>query len=88
VVSPFVFSVPTDVSVSSNHEVDAAFWIPLRLLSEPGAATEYLHALEDGEHLRFPAIAYESHLIWGLTHRIMSEFLEVVRAGSRPREGT
>ena len=86
VVTPFVFAVPADVAVTSNHEVAAAFWIPLAQLSEPGAATEYLHALEDGEELRFPAIAYESLVIWGLTHRIMSEFLEVVRACTRTRD--
>jgi 8-oxo-dGTP pyrophosphatase MutT (NUDIX family) len=79
VVSPFVFAVPSDSGVTPNHEVAAAFWIPLRLLSGPGAATEYLHALASGEELRFPAIAYESRVIWGLTHRIMTGFLDLVR---------
>lgn len=79
VVSPFVFAVPAGTVVRPNHEVAAAFWIPLRLLAEPGAATEYLHALASGEELRFPAIAYESRVIWGLTHRIMTGFLDIVR---------
>lgn len=79
VVSPFVFAVPADTTTRLNHEVAAAFWSPLRMLAEPGAATEYLHALEDGEELRFPAIAYESRVIWGLTHRIMTDFLGLVR---------
>jgi 8-oxo-dGTP pyrophosphatase MutT (NUDIX family) len=79
IVSPFVFSVPAGSVARPNAEVAAAFWIPLRTLAAPGAATEYLHALASGEELRFPAIAYESHVIWGLTHRIMTGFLEVVR---------
>ena len=79
VVSPFVFSAPMDAATTPNHEVAAAFWIPLRDLAAPGAATEYLHALASGEELRFPAIAYESHVIWGLTHRIMTGFLDIVR---------
>jgi 8-oxo-dGTP pyrophosphatase MutT (NUDIX family) len=79
VVSPFVFSVPADSATIPNHEVEAAFWIPLRELAAPGAVTEYLHALASGEELRFPAIAYESHVIWGLTHRIMTGFLDIVR---------
>ena len=79
VISPYAYAVPAGTDTRPNHEVDAAFWIPLRTLSSPGAATEYLHALASGEELRFPAIAYESHVIWGLTHRIMTEFLEIVR---------
>lgn len=82
VVSPFVFSVPAASTTRLNHEVDGAYWIPVRDLAAPGAATEYLHALASGEELRFPAIAYESHVIWGLTHRIMTEFLAIVRRAS------
>lgn len=79
VVAPFVFAVTSGVDLVLNHEVADAFWIPLRTLTAPGSATEYLHALAEGEELRFPAIAYESHVIWGLTHRIMTEFLDIVR---------
>lgn len=79
VVAPFVFSVSAGTTTNLNHEVERTYWIPLRDLSAPGAATEYLHALADGAELRFPAIAYESHVIWGLTHRIMTGFLDTVR---------
>ena len=54
-------------------------WVPLRHLGAPGAATEYLHALASGEALRFPAIGYREHVIWGLTYRILSQFLEIAR---------
>lgn len=83
VISPFVYSVPTSPDLDLNYEVAAAFWIALQELSAPGAATEYLHALASGEELRFPAIAYESHVIWGLTHRIMTDFLDIVRRALR-----
>ena len=77
VVSPFVFSVPAGAGTVANHEVDVAVWIPLRELVRPGAATEYLHALGSGEHLRFPALGYREYVIWGLTHRILTQFLEL-----------
>jgi 8-oxo-dGTP pyrophosphatase MutT (NUDIX family) len=86
VVSPFVFSAPAGAATTPNHEVAMTYWIPLRDLSAPGAATEYLHALASGEELRFPAIAYESHVIWGLTHRIMTDFLDVVRLARAGQE--
>src|SRR3546814_1785192 len=40
VVSPYAFSIYAGVAATLNDEVDAAFWIPLRQLAAPGAATE------------------------------------------------
>src|SRR5690606_14548346 len=80
VISPFVFATRRDTIVRPNEEVAAAFWVPVTVLGSPGAATEYLHVLAHGEELRFPAIAYQSHVIWGLTHRIMIDFLRFVPA--------
>lgn len=79
-VAALVFVVPGDTSIRLNHEVDQALWIPLRELLAPHAATEYLHALESGERYRFPALGYRDYVIWGLTHRILSQFIEIVRA--------
>ena len=79
VVSPFVFSAPADSTVQLNHEVALALWIPVSHLSDPGSATEYLHALSGGASLRFPAIGYAEHVIWGITHRIIEQFLEIAR---------
>ena len=78
VVSPFVFAVPGAEGVHPNHEVALAVWIPLGHLADRGSATEYLHALSSGSLLRFPAISYQEHVIWGLTHRIITQFLELV----------
>ena len=80
VISPFVFAAHRGVAIDPNHEVDAAFWVPIPALTAPGAATEYLHVLAHGEELRFPAIAYQSHVIWGLTHLIMTDFLRHLSA--------
>lgn len=78
-VSAFVFAVPSYTAVRINFEVAAAFWIPLRELTAPGAATEYLYTLRGEPSLRFPALAYGEHRIWGLTHRILAQFLEYIR---------
>ena len=84
IISPFVFAADRGVAVEPNHEVDAAFWVPIPALTAPGAAIEYLHVLAHGEELRFPAIAYQSDVIWGLTHQIMTDFLRYA-AGTPPR---
>lgn len=85
VVSPYVFAVPPGTGTRVNHEVDLAVWVPLERLAEPGAATHYLHALASGESLRFPAIGYQEHVIWGLTYRIVSQFLAIARTSGAGR---
>ena len=77
VVSPFVFAVAADAEAVPNHEVQAAVWVPLGHLQHPGAATEYLYAMGDGRTLTFPAFDARGYVVWGLTHRILTGFLEL-----------
>jgi 8-oxo-dGTP pyrophosphatase MutT (NUDIX family) len=81
VVSPYVFSVDPPTPVRPNHEVEFAVWVALGDLTAPHAAAEHLHALASGESLHFPAIAHGGHLIWGLTYRIVTQFLGIVARG-------
>lgn len=84
VIAPFVFVVPPDASASPDPaEVEAALWVPLRALFDEAAADELILELEGGR-LTFPAIRYQQHIIWGLTHRILEQFLALAReAGIR-----
>ena len=83
-VAPFVFAVPAATRAAPNPaEVATALWIPLRHLTDPELAAEHLHPLPDGGRLRFPAITYDGYVIWGLTYRILMQFLEVARTVRR-----
>ena len=89
-VSPFVFAVPAGTTPVPNEEVALAIWVPLSELAEPGATTEYLHEMDDGTTMSFPAYGARGHIVWGLTHRILTGFLElysVVDDAERVREG-
>lgn len=77
VISPFVFAAPAEVVAVPNHEVEAAVWIPLSELAHPGLATEHLLETVTGVTRRFPAIGTRGYVIWGLTHRILQEMLEI-----------
>ncbi|HEX6938229.1 MAG TPA: CoA pyrophosphatase [Longimicrobiales bacterium] len=80
VVAPFVVGVPADTSaVPDSREVDAALWIPLPALRDPAAVSEILIELEEGRRA-YPALRYQEYQIWGLTHRILTQFLEVADA--------
>ena len=82
-VSPFVFAVPAGVVVTAEpREVASTVWIPLEHLTDPASAAEHLHPLPDGGRLRFPALAYRHFVIWGLTYRMLIQFLGIVRAAA------
>lgn len=84
VVSPFVYHVPEDAEPRPNHEVQVAVWVPVDELLHPDAATEHLHELAEGSTLRFPAFDARGHVVWGMTHRILSGFLELYAAATAP----
>lgn len=82
VISSFVAAVPPDTTAQPDlTEVVDAAWIPVPVLRSVEAASE--HRIERlGEELAFPSIVYGDYVIWGLTHRILTDFLDVLeRAG-------
>jgi ADP-ribose pyrophosphatase YjhB (NUDIX family) len=80
VIAPFVVGVRPDTTARPDQrEIDAALWVPLPALRHPDAVTEILVELEE-ESQAFPAVRYGPYIIWGLTHRILTQFLEVTEA--------
>jgi 8-oxo-dGTP pyrophosphatase MutT (NUDIX family) len=78
-ITPFVALAPEGAVVRPNHEVAAHFWIPVEELRATGPSAAF--ALEVlGEHRHWPAYPYREHLIWGLTERILSNFLSLFTA--------
>lgn len=76
VITPFVARWDGDRLVRPNHEVDDWIWVPLAQLRDPARRT-YRVLEREGDRIEFPAIQYRGHTIWGLTHRIVREFLDL-----------
>lgn len=77
VIAPLVVAVPADtIAEPEPREVRDAVWAPLSVLRDPGAADEHVERLE-GRRVRFPAIRVDDFVVWGLTLRIVTDFLEV-----------
>lgn len=77
VIAPFVVLVPPETTARPRpREVDAAFWIGLPELRDREAMGAILVKLE-GEFRSFPSIRYREHEIWGLTRRILNDFLDI-----------
>lgn len=79
IIAPYVAVVPVDTAAEpAPDEVEAAMWIPLTHLASDEAVDEVLIELE-GEAFRLPALSYEDYVIWGLTHRILTGFMDIAR---------
>ncbi len=56
-----------------ENEAEEAYWIPLDHLWDPGNLTTL-----DWEHeerlMTFPGITWREQVIWGLTHRVLTDF--------------
>lgn len=81
-IAPFVATVPPDtIAEPDQQEIVDAFWIPLSFLRDERNAKDFLLEI-DAVPRRFPSVRYGEHVIWGLTHRILRQFLDVAgRAG-------
>ena len=78
VIAPFVAAVPpTTLAVPDAREVEAALWVPAAALRDEAAVSEILIELQN-ESRRFPSLVYQEHVIWGLTHRILTQFMDVL----------
>lgn len=77
VVRPFVFALAGLPSLTLSDEVTAAFWVPLSRLREPGARREVTLTIRGAERT-FPAYAFGERVIWGMTERILTSFLELL----------
>src|SRR5690242_21190936 len=77
VVRPFVFALTHRADLVPSDEVQRAFWLPLGRLSEPGVRREVTLTLRGGT-LTLPAYSVDSELIWGMTERIITPFVDLL----------
>jgi len=78
IITPFVCGVRGPATLIPNRrEVQSAFWLPLAMLRRHDLRGTYRHTFA-GHETEHPAFVYRGHTIWGLTHRILSTFLDVL----------
>lgn len=80
IISPFVFALDSPREpVPNPHEVQAAYWIPLRSLLDQDPHRGAPVAL--GVH-GYPEFVHEGNSIWGLTYRILTGMLDILRTAA------
>ena len=78
IIRPFVFVAPSEVTIVTSAEVAEAFWVPLELLSHPSATGEATFT-DRGVERTERSFRLGQHVIWGLTERILRQFIAYAR---------
>ena len=79
IVSRFVYSIPADVRpVPDPVEVQDTIWVPLAFMLDKGAEQTVSRELQDGSTIDVEALLYGGKTIWGLTYRVLRDFLTVI----------
>jgi 8-oxo-dGTP pyrophosphatase MutT (NUDIX family) len=83
-VTPFVFVAPREYHATDeskemllSEEVAAAFWVPVGELKRGGRSAVFRMTFA-GVEREWPAYPSQHGLIWGITERILTEFLSLV----------
>ena len=77
IVRPYVAAVSPDVAVVASTEVAAAFWVSLATLRD-AAAWITADVVAHGRPLQVPAFTHGEYIVWGLTERILRDFLRII----------
>ena len=76
-IAPFVFGVPADTEATvSSHELESVHWVPLDVLRAPETVAEIKIDFPEVSRT-FPSYNVVGEHVWGLTHRILTRFLEL-----------
>jgi 8-oxo-dGTP pyrophosphatase MutT (NUDIX family) len=76
-VRPFVFALPARRSLVASVEVERAFWVPLARIVDPSVRRD-VKLLVGGVERVFPAYDLGEDVIWGMTERILTPFLQLL----------
>jgi 8-oxo-dGTP pyrophosphatase MutT (NUDIX family) len=74
VIRPFVGVVRHDVSIIPSVEVASSFWVPVATLADP-ACTKSTELEVRGVQFHERCFMVGDHVVWGLTERILRQFL-------------
>jgi 8-oxo-dGTP pyrophosphatase MutT (NUDIX family) len=80
VITPFVGAIGGDAALTLSDEVAEAFWVPVDALRAPDATRDVVLELTGGPR-SVPTFQHGGRTIWGLTERILRQFLTLAYTG-------
>jgi 8-oxo-dGTP pyrophosphatase MutT (NUDIX family) len=76
IVTPYVAIVRSTVAVEPSDEVADAFWVPFSAFADPAVAVEG-EVIARGFARRVPTYQLGTHVVWGMTERILRNLLSL-----------
>ena len=73
-ITPLIAVAPNEMTLQLSYEVAEAFWMPVRALQASGLSETYRFRHQN-TILKYPAYPSPHGAIWGITQRILTEFL-------------
>jgi 8-oxo-dGTP pyrophosphatase MutT (NUDIX family) len=78
-VSPFVYLVAPEVQPQPDPtEIQDTIWVPLSFMQGDSVERMVQRELPDKSTIEVPALLYGGKTIWGLTYRVLREFLALI----------
>ena len=74
IVKPYVAVLTEKVKIAKNFEVEDVFWIPVSHLKDKKNRDIRIRE-RDGEKINDYVFSYKKYIIWGMTGRIVHQFL-------------
>ena len=79
IVTPCVFAIRQRLPVAPSAEIERALWVSVAQLVDAANRRPFMLELPTGRR-EFESIQVESLVIWGLTERIISQFVTLINS--------
>lgn len=76
-VWPYVFAATRPIQAQTSDEAASVFWLPLRL-ARSGEIDGIYEYKAGPMRLELPCWRYQGHVVWGMTHRMLESFFEIL----------
>jgi 8-oxo-dGTP pyrophosphatase MutT (NUDIX family) len=78
-VTPFIYLISPEAELQpSPAEVQDTIWVPMEFILQDVAESLVRQPITDGITIEVPALLYGGKTIWGMTYRMLREFLELI----------
>jgi 8-oxo-dGTP pyrophosphatase MutT (NUDIX family) len=74
-IAPYVAVLAGPMETMLSAEVSGVFWVPLDVLRDARSWSQVTIEIR-GMRREFPGFVYEGNVVWGLTERILTQFLK------------
>jgi 8-oxo-dGTP pyrophosphatase MutT (NUDIX family) len=79
IVAPFVYLISSEAELQPDPvEVQDTLWVPLDFIQRDDVESLVHHPMIDSNTIEVPGLVYSGKTIWGLTYRMLREFLELI----------